>query len=867
MLELGLVALVCALAAGAVVGSGLAQTVLATPNPLTWLRNAKGQVVQVNPETGTMVQRLQIGDAGDELRVVQDGSRLVVTNPDGTVTIVDLSMLRVAGVRQGDAAAVKVLLADGRIFLVNKARGEIETLDPLTAAPVGQPYQAGGPLTDAVADSTNALWALGTGGRLATLRWTETTRTFTEQQRRDLPGAGPDTVLVGHQQGVTAVSTTGQAIQVGTGQDRTVQVGNLTPPLAAAELSPADLVPVSATQTGNVHLVRDNGPVTVDGPPLGCRNPDKPAVYRNRVYVPCPGDRKVIILDQDGQRAEPDLTTQGDAELVLNAGLLFVNVPTGKTSLVVKPDGTTQPITTDDPNITVNDPDARPTALPDGLGLRPAKPPQPPARQGQNPSRPPATKRPAQQPATRPQPNPDRPDTPTTQANPTTGPDGTTPTPSTTGTSPDPDRSLDPSPSTDPTGDATTDPTGDPTPDEPPPTSDPPPPTGPAPRPEDFTPTNVRAAARSDGQVDVAWTAPPNTPASYRILRADAPEPPLVTGLGGGATSAIVGGLTPGEQVSFIVEAGYDDGTSYPSGASEPITAFGQPGSPTVTLELVARTTRSLTLRTTVTVVNNGGNPVTGYDLTLTASSGQVQPPALQGIPLDDQPRQFTIACDNNGQLCMAGGTVTARATLTNAAGAGPEGTAQSSIPAPAGFAFGQAFMYVSTGGKCLDVSLTLRTCNGSAAHLWVHEADRRAIRNQSTGGCLAVNDRIHLARDGCTDDPKKWTRVNPAGNEALLFASIGGECVRIVGSPDQEGASVSDPKNCTNAPTERWTAWRPPPDVPVAAPAAQPASFTPSTTQDSTQAGLGEAPTLALLLLPLAAGLVRNQQRRRHRR
>jgi hypothetical protein len=843
-LEIGLVGLICALAAGAVIGSGLAQTVLATPSPLTWLRNSKGQVVQVNPETGTMLQRLQIGDPGDPLKVVQDGTRLVVTNlANGTVTVVDLSLLQVAGTRQGDPDGVKVVLAGGQIYLADKRTGQIETLDPLTAATVGQPYRAAAPLTDVVADSTGALWALTTGGRLVTLHWSTTSRVFAEEQRRDLPGAGPGTALVAHQQGITAVTPAGQAIQVGTGQDRTIQVGGLTPPLAAADESPARLVPISSIGDGNVHLVRDNGAVTVDGPPLGCPKPDKPAVYRDRVYVPCRGDRKVIVLDQDGHRLEPDLTTTGDAELVLNAGLLFVNVPTAKTSLVVKPDGTTQPITTDDPSVTINDPNARPTALPSGLGIRPPKPRQPADKQGQNPTKAPAAKKPGQQTAAQPQPGPTSSGTPGGPAADPGSSGGPGVSPSGDGSpSPDPETTiLDQSPTPD---------TESPSPDPPSPSP------SPTPSDADYTPNGVDASAGPASSVLVFWTPPRITPDSYEIVREDTREvvasPPV------GADQARIAGLA-GQQVRFRVVA-VTGGRRYPSPLSPPVSPIPLPDAPTVSMQLVALSPTSFTVRVTVNVAG----PATSYGVSVTVN-GRVQ--NRTDLPPSSPTSDFTFPCTGPGDPCLTGGSVTANASVTSEGGLGPPGAATLTIPGPPGFAFGQAFMYVSRGGKCLDVDLRIHTCTGSAGQLWVHNGDRSWIRNQSNNRCLAVNDAIHLAGDGCTDDPKKFTRINPVGNEALLFASIGGECVRIIGSPDQEGAPVSDPKNCSDAPTERWTAWRQQGGVPLTA-SAQPASFTPSSTGDNgAQGGLGEESAVALLLLPLAAGLVRQRQRRRHAR
>jgi hypothetical protein len=250
---------------------------------------------------------------------------------------------------------------------------------------------------------------------------------------------------------------------------------------------------------------------------------------------------------------------------------------------------------------------------------------------------------------------------------------------------------------------------------------------------------------------------------------------------------------------------------------------------------------------------------VTTYDLSVSTGSGRGLL-NVQGVPIGQRPYQFSAECGGASDVCLRGGSVTATATLFNAAGAGPSDTRSAGIPAPPAFVFGSPFMYVSTGGKCLDFDLRLHTCTGSSGQLWTHVGDRAAIRN-GNGGCLAVNDDLHLARDGCTDDPKKWTRINPNGNEALLFAPDGGECVRVIGDPAGEGVPVLDRKQCSDAPTERWIAWRQQDGVPMAA--AQAAAFTVPAGPTRQDGPLGTT-ALVLLLLPLAAGLVR---RRRHGR
>jgi hypothetical protein len=839
-LEIGIVVLAGALVAGAVFGSGLAQTVLDTPDPLTWLRNNRGEVAQVNPEAGAMVDRLRIGDNGDPLQVVQGDGVLVVTNlRTNEVTIVDLSLMRTVQVLEGGPAGVKVLLTNGQLYLAYKDDGRIERLDPLTAETLGE-WRADGPLADAAVDAAGSLWALNRTGRLVSLRWPDDGQGFAEQDRRDLAGTGAEAVLVAHQRGATAVDPGGSATQVGTGQDRTLRADGLAAPLAAADLSPAGLVPVSSPESRRVHLVRDDGVVAVDGAPLGCRKPGKPAVYRGMVYTPCIGDRKVIVLDPDGRRAGPDLATPagGEPELVLNAGLLIVNVPGAPTGLVVKPDGSTLPLRTDDPRVEVRDPNSRPTALPSGLGIRPPKQPQPPDRRpGQNPDRPPASRKPGGQPGTSPGQDPtsgapggqDPGDIPGSPS-PGPGEDGETPTPG-------PTLSLPVEPTTEaPVTEA--------------PTTQPP-------REEDLTPSGATAEARPDGTVRVAWVPPVITPDSYRILRVDTGADvgvEVTTAPAGAAETFVSTGLTLGVSVSFVVEAVYADG-SYQSDLSNPVTAFGRPAGPNVAVELAARSPASITLRVFVDVVSDGGSPVTSYDLSANTGSGRVHNAA--GVPIGQRPYQFAVECGGTGDVCLSGGTVVATATLINGAGAGPPNSTTVNIPPPQQFGIDTDVMFVSSGGKCFDVDLRLHTCTGSPGQFWSVRATGE-IRNRANNQCLSSPDGLHFSTNcNAPPDDQRWT-VHGGGNLRVFQNQDTDRCLVVNGDPARENVQVLD-LGCRFNSSDTWYLFTR--SLPLTA--ARPASFTPPAERGRPDGPLGTT-VVALLLLPLSAGLLRRRHRRR---
>src|SRR5262249_4623867 len=138
----------------------------------------------------------------------------------------------------------------------------------------------------------------------------------------------------------------------------------LPPPLVPALPSPPDLAAVSSPQGSRVRLVRGTGVVEVDTGALACHAPGQAAVLGGRLYVPClDGEHRVLLRNADGRPAADPIVTDGDPELVANAGLLLVNVSSSEFGYVVKPDGSVQRIRTHDPALPAVDA-SRPNGVP-----------------------------------------------------------------------------------------------------------------------------------------------------------------------------------------------------------------------------------------------------------------------------------------------------------------------------------------------------------------------------------------------------------------------------------------------------------------------------------------------------------------------
>ncbi|MEV6237165.1 hypothetical protein [Lentzea sp. NPDC051838] len=377
--------------AGAALGQGISRTSVEVSDGLTWLGDdQRGEVVQVNPVSGKPQTRLQVSGPDSQLEIAQEDGRLIILNRrTGEITVIDLATLLASGRRQAPPGATsKVLVSNGMVYVVDRTTGTIHMADPLTLADVGQPWQAGQPLADAVVDERGVLWLVDHGGTLRSLDWSDDEERFQERTHRQVTGAGPRTVLVPHDQGVTLIGLDGGVVvRDGTGDDVSSSTDRTDAEVIAAQTAPTDLVPASVPDSSVVVLVVDGQVMRVDVGALGCPKPGRPAVFRDKVYVPCKGSGKVIILDRGGRRGGDDVRTSGgsDPELVFDDGRLFVNVPGSSTGVLVDSDGETRSLTIRSPELPVKDPDrSPPPSVPPPPPPNPNEPTKPPRNPGNN---------------------------------------------------------------------------------------------------------------------------------------------------------------------------------------------------------------------------------------------------------------------------------------------------------------------------------------------------------------------------------------------------------------------------------------------------------------------------------------------------
>ncbi len=350
--ELSVLVVAGSLVAGALFGTGLSRTSVDIGDGLTWFSDSpSGEVIQVNPATGRPETRIDVAAPGNTLDLAQYAGRLIVTNrTSGELVSFDLASILTSGQRRvTPGAATDVLHHGNDVFLVDRERGTIAAIDPVSTDTIGEIWASPDGISDAVVDGTGKVWSVNQKGVLSELRWSSRSGRFVSEDQRPIDHSGARSVLVGHDQGVTLVGPDqGIVVQVGTGQDNEVVASapRLSGELVVPDFAPASLVPVSAPQTGTVAIVSGGSVHEVDVSTIGCDRPDRPESFEGVVYVPCPGDSKVVRLDSEGSRAGDDieLPDGGDPSLVVDDGQLLINVPGGEHGVVIAADGSVSTI-------------------------------------------------------------------------------------------------------------------------------------------------------------------------------------------------------------------------------------------------------------------------------------------------------------------------------------------------------------------------------------------------------------------------------------------------------------------------------------------------------------------------------------------
>jgi hypothetical protein len=410
--EASVLVVIGSLVAGVVFGTGLTRTAVDIGDGLTWFADEPtGEVIQVNPATGRPEARIDVGEPGEALGVAQYDGRLIVTNQaTGALTSYDMSSILVSGQRRvTPGSGTEVLHQDQSVYLVDRQAASIGAMDPVSTDAVGRLWTSPTGIADAAVDGGGRIWVIDPEGMLTQLRWSPTDSEFVTVTQRTIEHSGDGSVLVPHAQGVTVFGPdSGIVVQSDLGEDSAAVVASaprLSGELLTPVRSPAGLVPVSSPSTGTVVVISDGRVHEVDVAAIGCSSPGAPEVFGEQVYVPCPGDRKVVRLHADGTRAGDDIAVPegGDPALIVDDGRLLINVPGAEQGVVVDAKGEVSSVTRYDdslPKLTgettresqpetvqqVAETDSPQTATPTTPPTSPTKPARPGNQNSKNPN-------------------------------------------------------------------------------------------------------------------------------------------------------------------------------------------------------------------------------------------------------------------------------------------------------------------------------------------------------------------------------------------------------------------------------------------------------------------------------------------------
>lgn len=358
-----------ALLVGAVLSALGTGALFGATRPVAWLVDeSRGEVVHFDAR-GMAGPRLQIGDAGQRLEVVQDGAHVVVVNhTTGEATSIDLDSLQASGHHQCTSNdGLRVLVHDGAWYVADRVAGTVSRVDPATLQTSGRVWVGDGPLADATVDGTGAVWALSSAGVATALTWAETGPAgldgsagrnasaglwsagigssggrFAVTTTQAIDGIVDSARLVAHEVGATVVSAaTGTFAQVGTPTPYLRRSAPLTGPVELPARSPSTLVPV--TNGESVLLLGSLATSAASVGAMRCPAPGAAAVFEGVVYVPCHSGRVLRLGPQGTQVADDIVATDAETlpTLVLGGDRVYITVAGAPAGVQVLRDGRT----------------------------------------------------------------------------------------------------------------------------------------------------------------------------------------------------------------------------------------------------------------------------------------------------------------------------------------------------------------------------------------------------------------------------------------------------------------------------------------------------------------------------------------------
>lgn len=351
-------------AVGVAVVVGLASALVGVGAPVAsshfhqvtaWLDNRDGSVTRVNGLSGRADAQVAVpGTAGQHVRVVQDGSTILVENDSGgTMARIDPQQLSVTQSAAFGTIGDQVVAGNGLTYVVDVHDGTLQRIDPVGLTAIGAPLtvDGGAPVGVPAVDGHGVLWVpvpsqgtvvpvtVGTAGALGA-------------------GAPLHIGVAGDVMDVSVVHGTGVFTDATAGTVTIAPAGaavvTVNLPGGLASSGPDGLLAPAATD-GTVLPLLNPGTAQLALVDIGTAAPSAvgvaeltghilgtPVEHAGRVYIPDATTGSLDVYDeQAGGLAAPIAVSgrPGPLELFEKDGILWANDPDGSDALTVDPQG------------------------------------------------------------------------------------------------------------------------------------------------------------------------------------------------------------------------------------------------------------------------------------------------------------------------------------------------------------------------------------------------------------------------------------------------------------------------------------------------------------------------------------------------
>ncbi|MFI9760779.1 hypothetical protein ACIHFB_22850 [Streptomyces sp. NPDC051963] len=330
------------------VGAGASGTRPRLADIGAWLASSeKGEVAHAHGLTGAVDGKaaLPAGMAGHPVSVAQDGdTTLVLDERTGRVVRIDASQLTAEQSADYGAAGLQLVAGGAYAYVLDPARGTVQSIDPAMTTAEGPPVELGGKPGAAVVDGDGTLWVPlpAKGTVLPFVQGRMSTAVKVAEAGHDLALTLADGRPV-----VTDRTAAAMKVLTVTGVRNTFELGDAFAGGDPGEvLVPAGTdgseVPVLAAGSGDLMVVDVRSRHTLRARvPVG-QKPGAPQLLGKRVYVPDESTGRLLVYDTSlSSLAEPVPVTDGagELELFVRDGLLWVNDQDGAAAAVIDAEG------------------------------------------------------------------------------------------------------------------------------------------------------------------------------------------------------------------------------------------------------------------------------------------------------------------------------------------------------------------------------------------------------------------------------------------------------------------------------------------------------------------------------------------------